>query len=126
MSQVKKILEKANKARVARGLDPVKGAGFDYPAAIEKLKSFEYTPKEIGDCIGCSKQYIGRICKGAIPNHIMGELLCGLIKEEFGPIRDRDGNLTNALPLIEGQEIGGRVSLKKPGVKTIRGKAGAR
>ena len=106
--QVDKIYEKADKARKAKGLDPIR-VGFNYAKACRDINiDHLYTFEEIAACIGCSEPNVQMILnKNRIPKHITGELLWGLLEDLYGKEKRKE------LFCDEAQSTGGVVGKKK-------------
>jgi hypothetical protein len=106
MSKAEKLLARVNAARAKIGLDAT-SAGFSYGEAIRLImEKLNCTYESLGARIGCTGQQVGKIRRGnQLPNHISGELLCGLWKDTF-----KDFCLLK-LPMTQHQRKGGSPDL---------------
>lgn len=115
-----KIFERADRGRAGKGLKTLR-VGFRYADAIEAIEDCGYKPKEIAECIGCSRVQVIHIRdEGDIPKHITGELLWGLCVDLFGYEADGITPKARAMFCDDAQRDGGTVGPKKPRTHRIK------
>jgi hypothetical protein len=120
MTEAEKQLKKVNEKRalLKPALEPVE-VGYNYAKAIGMLHEHGYTYQEIADRIGASRSFVcDELCNGSTPNHITGELIAGMLKDEYDP----EGKLSwkEVLPLADAQKDGGRVTTSRKGEHKIK------